>query len=225
MTFYIFLSGGVDLYQFRFLCHLASCNASRQILSLCLYVYMRFQHLKCVYSLLRHWCVYVKYSSPQNTPCRPTGGVEVWLYSFFKLGCRWGGWLTPHPAALSPGRGTRYPLYRRLGGIQDRSGRVRKISPLPGFDSRIIEPVRSHYTDHTILAHNFYVFLWHNGPQWTRAPSLPRLHDHTQTHRTHQDSYGRVIRPTQKPLSDNTQHSQETIIHGPGGMRNRNPSK
>jgi hypothetical protein len=26
------------------------------------------------------------------------------------------------------------PLYRRLGGPQDRSGRVRKISPPPGFD-------------------------------------------------------------------------------------------
>ena len=32
------------------------------------------------------------------------------------------------PAALPPGE-TRYPLYRRLGGPQGRSGRVRKISP------------------------------------------------------------------------------------------------
>ena len=32
------------------------------------------------------------------------------------------------PAALPPGK-TRYPLYRRLGGAQGRSGRVRKISP------------------------------------------------------------------------------------------------
>jgi hypothetical protein len=32
------------------------------------------------------------------------------------------------PAALPPGK-TRYPLYRRLGGPQCRSGRVRKISP------------------------------------------------------------------------------------------------
>ena len=30
--------------------------------------------------------------------------------------------------SLPPGK-TRYPLYRRLGGPQDRSGRVRKISP------------------------------------------------------------------------------------------------
>ena len=38
------------------------------------------------------------------------------------------------PAALSPGK-TRYPLYRRLGGPQDRSGRVRKISPPTGIRS------------------------------------------------------------------------------------------
>jgi hypothetical protein len=31
------------------------------------------------------------------------------------------------PAALPPGK-TRYPLYRRLGGSQGRSGQVRKIS-------------------------------------------------------------------------------------------------
>ena len=37
------------------------------------------------------------------------------------------------PAALPPGK-TRYPLYRRVGGSQDRSGRVRKISPPLGFD-------------------------------------------------------------------------------------------
>ena len=37
------------------------------------------------------------------------------------------------PAALPPGK-TRYRLYRRLGGPQGRSGRVRKIPP-PGIRS------------------------------------------------------------------------------------------
>ena len=47
------------------------------------------------------------------------------------------------PAALSPGK-TRYPLYRRLGWPQDRSGRVWKISPpSPGFDPRTVQPVAS----------------------------------------------------------------------------------
>jgi len=36
---------------------------------------------------------------------------------------------------------TRYPLYRRLGEPQGRSGQVRKISPPPGFDPRTDQPV------------------------------------------------------------------------------------
>jgi hypothetical protein len=50
------------------------------------------------------------------------------------------------PFALPPGK-ARYPLYRRLGGPQGRSERVRKISPLPEFDPRTVQPVASRYTD------------------------------------------------------------------------------
>jgi len=56
------------------------------------------------------------------------------------------------PVALTPGK-TRYPLYRRLGEPQGRSGRVRKISPQPWFDPRIVRPVASRYTDWAIPAH------------------------------------------------------------------------
>jgi hypothetical protein len=42
--------------------------------------------------------------------------------------------------SLTSGK-TRYPLYRRLGGPQGRSGQVRKISPSPGFDPRPVQPV------------------------------------------------------------------------------------
>jgi len=41
-----------------------------------------------------------------------------------------------HALAALPLGKTRYPLYRRLGEPQGRSGRVRKISPLPGFNPR-----------------------------------------------------------------------------------------
>jgi hypothetical protein len=41
-----------------------------------------------------------------------------------------------------------------LGGPQGRSGRVRKISPAPGFDPRTVQPVASRYTDWAILAHS-----------------------------------------------------------------------
>ena len=41
---------------------------------------------------------------------------------------------TPRP--LYPGKETRYPLYRRLGGLQGRSGRVPKIAPFTGIRSQ-----------------------------------------------------------------------------------------
>ena len=51
-------------------------------------------------------------------------------------------------------RGTRrYPLYRKLGGPQGRSGRVWKISPTPRFDPRTVQPLSSRYTDHANSAH------------------------------------------------------------------------
>jgi hypothetical protein len=45
------------------------------------------------------------------------------------------------PAAL-PTVKTQYQLYRRLGGPQGWSGLGRKISPLPGFDPRTVQPQR-----------------------------------------------------------------------------------
>ena len=42
---------------------------------------------------------------------------------------------------------------------------------------------------------------------------------HTTTHDSPQDSSGRVISSSQRPLPDNTRHSQQTNIHAPGGIR------
>ena len=47
----------------------------------------------------------------------------------------------PRLCSFTPGK-TRYPLYRRLGGVQGRSGRVRKISPSTEIQSPD-RPVRS----------------------------------------------------------------------------------
>jgi hypothetical protein len=43
-----------------------------------------------------------------------------------------------------------YPLCKMLGGPRGRSGRVWKISPTPGLDSRTVQPVASRYTDYAI---------------------------------------------------------------------------
>jgi hypothetical protein len=39
----------------------------------------------------------------------------------------------PRPGRFNPEKGKRYPLCRRLGGPEGRFGRLRKISPSPGF--------------------------------------------------------------------------------------------
>jgi hypothetical protein len=91
----------------------------------------------------------------KGTPNRPEGpeggrGRAILSWPWRKKGV---GGQHHAPAALPPGK-TRYPLYRRLGGPQGRSGRVRKISPPPGFDPRTVQPVASRYTDWAIPTPN-----------------------------------------------------------------------
>jgi len=63
------------------------------------------------------------------------------------------------PAAFPPGK-TRYPLYRKLGDPQGRSGRVRKISSPLEFDHRTFQHLASRYTDWAIAARYAFVTFW-----------------------------------------------------------------
>ena len=71
----------------------------------------------------------------------------------------------------------------------------------------------------------YFIFLpGRDSPQRERASWLLRFHDHTQLHAT----IGRT--PLDKWSARRTdllpvQHSQQTDIHAPGGIRPRNPSK
>ena len=57
-----------------------------------------------------------------------------------------GEWSAARPGrTLRPGQ-TRYPLYRILGGPQDRSGRAENLVPT-GIRFRNVQPVVSRYTD------------------------------------------------------------------------------
>ena len=57
-----------------------------------------------------------------------------------------GEWSVARPGrTLSPGK-TRYPLYRRLGGPQSRSGRAENFVPT-WIRSRTVQPEVSRYTD------------------------------------------------------------------------------
>jgi hypothetical protein len=67
-----------------------------------------------------------------------------------------GEWSAACPGRTLPPGKTRYPLYKRLGGSQGRSGQARKISPPPGFDPRTIQPVvqslyRLSYPAHVVI--------------------------------------------------------------------------
>ena len=77
-----------------------------------------------------------------------TGHKGPELYSSFNLCARWGVGRQRHaPSALPPGK-PRYPLYRKLGGLQGRSGWVRKISHPLGLNPLDRPgPVASRYTD------------------------------------------------------------------------------
>jgi hypothetical protein len=61
------------------------------------------------------------------------------------------------PAALPPGK---TPGTYCIGGLVGRSGRVRKISSPPGFDSLTVQPVESCYTDCAVPAHCFVLTKW-----------------------------------------------------------------
>jgi hypothetical protein len=57
------------------------------------------------------------------------------------LGARRGGWSAPRPGIFTPGKDP-VPTVHDAG-----SGRVRNISPPPGFDPRTVHSVTSRYTE------------------------------------------------------------------------------
>ena len=90
------------------------------------------------------------------------------------------------------------------------------------------------YPSFPFIVRTKFLFSWtlgnfflprRNSPHWAKVSSLSSLHYHTQTHHTRQYSSGPVISPTQRPLPDNKQHSEQTDIHDSNGIRTRIPIK
>ena len=82
------------------------------------------------------------------TGCPAYRGSRGIALAFHDHGSRRGEGSASRPGrSLPPGK-TRYPLCMRLGGPQDRSGQVRKISPPQGFNPRTVRPVASRYSDY-----------------------------------------------------------------------------
>ena len=69
-----------------------------------------------------------------------------------------------------------------------------------------------------------FFLIWRNGPPVGQG-LIHEVSRSGTTHHSRQDSSGRVISSSQRPLLDNTQHSQQTDIHAPGGNQTHNPSK
>jgi len=78
----------------------------------------------------------------------------------------------------------------------------------------------------TLLWIRFSFSLWHWDPTWVMASSFLRFsRSHSTTHHSRWDSSGQVISSSQRPLPDNTQHSQQTNIHAPSGIRTQDLSR
>jgi hypothetical protein len=90
-------------------------------------------------------------------------GVEVYLNEFLTSALDGGEWTASRPDHFTSMERTRYPLDRRLGGRQNRSGRggeEKNSQPLPGLKPPIIQPVAQRYA--TGLSRLLRIFLLTN---------------------------------------------------------------
>jgi hypothetical protein len=72
--------------------------------------------------------------------CRGSRGKAAVL-TFALDECQWS---TSRPGRFTPGKESWYPLNRRRGGSQSRSGRFeggKTLFPVPGFEPQIVQPV------------------------------------------------------------------------------------
>jgi len=109
------------------------------------YMFTNIPHFKRNQLIDTKGTVKVQFTLEQATKAqRGSTGIALPL---FNLGARWLWVVNATPRPLYSGKETRYPFYRRLGGPQNRSGKVRKISPQPGLDPRTVQSVASRYID------------------------------------------------------------------------------
>ena len=90
--------------------------------------------------VLGHYTGIIKGSVPVTGPVvaqRVDRGIAL---LFHEHGTRRGEWLAARPGRTLPLAKAWYPVYRRLGGLQGRSGRAESLAQL-GFDPRTVQPV------------------------------------------------------------------------------------
>jgi hypothetical protein len=90
---------------------------------------------------------------PVTCQCRGAEGtVEVWVYPRLTSALDRSEWSMRLPGRLTPRKYNWYPLCRRLGKPQDRSGRLPKISPLLELGPPTVQPTASRYKDYATPA-------------------------------------------------------------------------
>ena len=65
----------------------------------------------------------------------------------------------PCPGCFTPGKETQYPLHKKLVGPHGNPGQMWRISPPPGFDPHISQPVASSYNNQALLASFFLILI------------------------------------------------------------------
>jgi len=78
--------------------------------------------------------------------CDPEGGYRYRSTLPLTTALEGGEWSVERPGRTLPPEKTRYPLYRRLGGPQGRSGQAENLVPT-GIRYRTVQSVVSRYTD------------------------------------------------------------------------------
>jgi hypothetical protein len=76
---------------------------------------------------------------------------------------------------------------------------------------------------HQMIYIKYMVLFSCGASTWFRVLAFP--YGTSRSHKNRYDSSGRVIGPSQRPIPDITQHSQETNIYSFGGIQPHNPSK
>ena len=158
------------------------------------------------------------------------------MYNFLNLAVLGGAWSAPRLGSLTNEKDRGFVTGLVWSGAE--------ISHLHGFDPLDSPPLAIRYTEratpandislilsikelHQINYLGFSILLYfpplvlQQPPQWARASSLLRHHDHTQAHHSRWDFSGRAINSSQGPILDNTQRSKERDIFASCRIRTR----
>jgi hypothetical protein len=116
---------------------------------------------------------------------------------------------------LPPGK-TQYPLYRRLGGPQGRPGEVRKISLLPGFDPRTVQPAASCYTGYATRPTITYLWTLFFKERRSYGPTLSiKLNQQTKINTVRTPHLGEKLKASKHNFSYTVTPvlKQKTFLH------------